>query len=179
MGGTRRLTIRMRKVLVPVDGSRASDCAVRHVIMESKATDSFNIHLLNVQSPLRRHVAQFLNRATRDSFYRDESEKALRPARAMLENAGIPYLFHAEIGPPAEIIAEKALQLGCDHIVIGTARKSSLTRAIESSVTNRVLEITRVPIVVIAGDKASVAERYAVPAAVGGALALLLFSAVD
>jgi len=169
----------MRKVLVPVDGSPASQWAVRHVIRESKAAAGFNIHLLNVQPPLRRHVAQFLSRATRESFYRDQSEKALRPACELLEAAGTPYLFHAEIGPPAEIIAEKALQLGCDHIVMGTARKSSLTRAIESSVTNRVLEITHVPVLVIAGDKASIAERYAIPAAVGGALALLLFSAVD
>jgi nucleotide-binding universal stress UspA family protein len=97
----------------------------------------------------------------------------------MLESAGTAYLFHAEIGPPAEIIAEKALELGCDHIVMGTARKSALTRTIESSVTNRLLEITRVPVVVIAGDQASITERYLVPAAVGGALALLLLSAAD
>lgn len=169
----------MRKVLVPVDGSRASLSAVRHVITESKHAKGCNVHLLNVQPPLRRHVAQFLSRAARESFYRDESEKALRCARAMLENARMPYVFHAEVGPPAEIIAEKSLQLGCDQIVMGTARKSSLLRAIESSVTNQVLEITRVPVVVIAGDKASIAERYAVPAAIGGALVLLLFSAAD
>jgi nucleotide-binding universal stress UspA family protein len=169
----------MRKVLVPVDGSRASLCAVRHVIAESQGTEGCNIHLLNVQRPLRQHVAQFLSRATRESFYRDESEKALRCARAMLEDARMSYVFHAEVGPPADIIAEKALQLGCNQIVMGTARKSSLTRAIESSVTNQVLEITRVQVVVIAEDKASIAERYAVPAAVGGALALLLLSAAD
>ena len=37
------------------------------------------------------------------------------------------------------------------QIVMGTARKSSLTRMIEDSVTNRVLEKTDVPVEVIAG----------------------------
>ena len=35
---------------------------------------------------------------------------------------------------------------------MGTARKNSLTRMFESSVTNRVLELTTVPVEVIAGD---------------------------
>jgi 20S proteasome alpha/beta subunit len=77
------------------------------------------------------------------------------------------------------VITDMASQLGCDHIVMGTTRRSSFTRTIESSVMNKVIELTNVPVVVIAGDKASIAERYAAPAAIGTGLALLLFAAVD
>lgn len=132
------------------------------------------IHVLNVQPPLRRHIAQFVIKATREGFYRDEAQRALGPVRRLLDDAGIPYTVHAKVGHRAELITEMASRLACDHIVMGTGRKSSLTRAIESSVTNKVLELTSVPVVVIAGEKASIAERYGPPVAIGTALGLLL-----
>jgi hypothetical protein len=49
---------------------------------------------------------------------------------------------------------------------------------VESSVTNRVLELTQVPVELIAGDAVSKVERYGVPAGVAAALGLLLL-AVD
>ena len=62
---------------------------------------------------------------------------------------------------------------------MSTARKNSLTRMIEASVTNRVLELTTVPVEVIAGDAVSKLERYGIPAGIGGALALLLLVVAD
>ena len=169
----------MYRVLLPVDDSRASRYAVRHVILECKRNEAMDIHVLNVQLPLRQHIAQFVSTPNRESFYRDEAERALRPVRLLLDDAGTPYTVHTKVGHRAEVITEMASQLGCDHIVMGTARKSSITRTIESSVMNKVIELTRVPVVVIAGDKASMAERYGAPAAIGMGLALLLFAAVD
>ena len=49
----------------------------------------------------------------------------------------------------------------------------------EASVTNRVLELTTVPVAVIAGDAVSKLERYGIPAGIGGALGMLLLAAVD
>ena len=90
-----------------------------------------DIHVLNVQPPLRQHVAQFVSTPNRDSFYRDEAERALRPVRLLLDDAGTPYTLHRKVGHRAEVITEMASQLGCDHIVMGTTRKSSITRTIE------------------------------------------------
>ena len=60
---------------------------------------------------------------------------------------------------------------------MSTARKNSLTRLVENSVTNRVLALTSVPVEVIAGDAMSKWERYGIPAAVVAGLALLLAAA--
>jgi len=57
-----------------------------------------------------------------------------------------------------------------------TARRNSLTRLAENSVTNKVLELTPVPVEVIAGSAVSTYERYGIPAAIGAA-ALLMFAA--
>ena len=48
---------------------------------------------------------------------------------------------------------------------------------LEASVTNRVLELTTVPVEVIAGDAVSNLERYGIPAGIGAATAPLLVAA--
>jgi nucleotide-binding universal stress UspA family protein len=101
----------------------------------------------------------------------------LGPIKQMLDGYGIPYCAHAELGRRAKVIADAARRLRCDRIVIGTARKNSLTRLFENSVTNKVIELTQVPVEVIAGDEVSRLERYGIPAAVGTAAALLMFAA--
>jgi len=165
------------RVLVPVDRSPNARHAVRHVIEQSKAGLPIELHLLNVQPPFSRHGAQSAARRSRDDHHRRESERALRPIRSLLDAAGIPHEVHFQVGPRAEVIAEAARRLACDHIVMGTARKNSLTRMLEASVTSRVLELTPIPVEVVAGRAISPMERYGVPAGFGGALALLLMAA--
>ena len=167
----------MLKVLVPVDGSPNSLHAVRRVVNEFAKDRGMEIHLLNVQAPFSRHVAQFASRKNRDSFHHDEAEKSLRPVRRMLDRAGVPHTVHIEVGRKAEVIAATAQRLRCDHIVMSTARKNSLTRMLEASVTNRVLELTTVPVEVIAGDAVSRLERWGLPAGICTALVLLIAAA--
>ncbi len=166
----------MLKVLIPTDGSPNSQHAVRHVIREFIKNPAMEVHLLNVQAPFSKHIAQFVAKKNRDAHHREEAEKALRPIRQMLDSFGVPHMVHIEVGSKAEVIAGAARRLRCDHIVMSTARKNSLTRMLEASVTNRVLELTTVPVEVIAGDEVSKLERYGIPA-VGAALILLLFAA--
>jgi len=169
----------MLRVLVPVDGSRNSEYALRRVVNEFMKNSETEIHLLNVQPPLSRHIAQFLGKKTRDSFHHDEAEKALRPARLLVEKFGVPYSAHIRVGNKAAAIVDEAQRLRCDRIVMSTARKNSLTRMLEDSTTNKVLEKTSVPVEVIAGDSISKLERYGFPAGLGAALALLIAAAVD
>jgi len=168
----------MLKVLVPVHGSRNCQFAVRHVIREFMNNTAMEIHLLNVQPPFSSYVARFVSRKGLHDYHRDESEKALGPIKQMLDGYGIPYSAHAEVGERAKTITDTARRLRCDHIVMSTARKNSLTRLVESSVTNQVIEMTSVPVEVIAGDAVSKWERYGIPAGIGVALALV-FAAAD
>jgi len=164
----------MMKILIPVDGSTNSLYAARHVAAEMLRDPAMEIHLLSVQGRFSRHIAQFLNHSDLELFYREEAERKLTEVRRFFDRKDIPYIAHVEIGHRAEIIAEMAKRLGCHHIVMGTARKNSLTRMFEASATNRVLELTTVPVEVIAGDAISKLERYGIPAAIGAGLALLL-----
>ena len=164
----------MLKVLIPVDGSRNCQFAVRHVIQQFMNNTAMEIHLLNVQAPFSSHVASLVRKRNLKEFHRDEAEKALAPVKQMLDGFSIPYSTHDELGDKAETISEVARRLRCDHIVMSTARKNSLTRLVEGSVTNRVLELTSVPVELIAGDAVSRWERYGIPAGIGAALAMIL-----
>ncbi len=172
----------MPRVLVPVDGSPNSEFAVRHTATEYLKNSQNNpaeVHLLNVQHPLSRHIAQFLGRNIRESYHRDEAEKALQPARTLLEKFGVPYTTHTLVGEKASTIANEARRLGCDRIVMSTARKNSLTRMIEDSTTNKVLEHTTVPVEVISGQSVSQLERFGIPASLAAIFSLLVAAAVD
>ena len=168
----------MLKVLIPVDGSSNCRFAVKHVIKQFMNNTAMEIHLLNVQMPFSRDIARFVSRKGLQEYQRDQAETALRPVRQMLDGFGIPYSVHTEVGDKARLITDAARRLRCDQIVMSTARKNSLTRWVESSVTNKVLELTSVPVEVIAGDAVSRLERYGIPAALAAAVALRL-AAVD
>ena len=169
----------MLKVLVPVDGSHNALHAVRHVIDEFVKKPDFELHVLNVQPPFSRHISRFVSKNDRDSYHREKAEQVLGPIRKMLDDFRIPYATHTRLGPKAEMIADEARRLRCDRIVLGTARKNSLTRMVEASVTNKVLDLTSVPVEVVVGDSVSKLERYGIPVGIGAGLGALLFLAAD
>lgn len=164
------------KVLVPVDGSPNSAFAVRHVASELKKNGDLEMHLLNVQSPLSRHIGGFLSRKTRDEYHHDEAQKALKPAEALVKELGVPYTTHFCVGNDADMIIDEAKRLQCDRIVMSTARKNSFTRMLQDSTTNNVLEQSTVPVLVIAGEAVSKLERIGVPAAICAVVALVAFA---
>jgi len=169
----------MLKVLVPVDGSRNCEFAIKHVVRQFMNNTAMEIHVLNVQPALTSYITRFLSRKNVREYHQDEAHKALRPIRQMLDGFGIPYAVHIEIGDRAECITATAHRLHCDHIVMSAARKNSLTRLVENSTTNRVLELTSVPVEIIAGNAVSRWERYGIPAGLGTLIALLLAAAAD
>lgn len=150
----------MLKVLVPVDGSANALRAVRHVIAEYQRHHELELHLLNVQPRLYRHISRFVSRPDREAWQQERADAALADARSELTRVGIPHQTHWVAGDRVKEICRAAERLGAHHIVMGTARKNSITRMLEDSVTNGVLEATPVPVEVVAGNAVSKWERW-------------------
>jgi len=163
----------MATLLLPCDGTPNALLAVRHAVEQYRLGDVRMVHLLNVQPPFTAYVARHVSRSLRDDFHRERADEALAEARQLLDAAGVTYHVHGEVGDKARCIANVARRLNCDRIVIGTARKSALVRAVENSLTNRVLERCSVPVEVIVGAPAGMLERVGIPAVLGTGLALL------
>lgn len=165
----------MAKILIPVDGSANSLLAVRQVVNRFIENSAMEVHLVHVRTPLPLHIAQFLSGKDRQRFHREEAEKLMQPARDLLNQHGVPHAVHIELGDKAGSINKLAQRLHVDEIVMGIARKNSLTRLLQDSVTSKVLEIAQVPVEVVAGGEVSKMEKYGLPAGIAAALTLLAF----
>jgi YjbE family integral membrane protein len=165
---------RSARILVPVDGSRNAIDAIERVVEQYPSGAHPEIHLLNVRSPLSRHIAGFLRRSDINVWHREEGLKALAGTMALLAECGIPFAHHVRVGQRAATIAAVAEELSCDRIVMGTARKNTLTRLLQDSVTSEVLARTRAPVEVIVGKRSSTLERLGFAVSVVAAVALLV-----
>jgi YjbE family integral membrane protein len=164
----------VKRVLLPVDASVNSLQAVEHVIGRHAAGAAQEVHLLHVRAPWSQYLARFVSRGDREAYHLQEAERALAPARDMLNRSGVPHTDHVEYGDKAETINAAAGRLGVQQIVMGTARKNSLTRVVEDSVTSRVLEIVEVPVEIVVGRAVSRIERFGLPAGMSAVAAVLI-----
>lgn len=169
----------MPRILIPVDGSESALRAVRHVVNQSLARGGVEAHLLYVRAPFTKYVAGFTSKKSRDAHHREMAEQALAGARELLNRYSVPHSVHTDAGDRAECIHRMAQRLRVDKIVMGTARKNSLTRIIQDSVSSRVLALAQVPVEVIVSGSVSKLERYGVPAGIGTALAALTVAVTD
>jgi YjbE family integral membrane protein len=169
----------MNKVLIPVDGSASSLQAVRHVVNKYMGDSNLEVHLLHVRPPFSQHVSRFVSKGNRQSYHRELAQKALQGAQELLNKHSVPHATHIELGDTAAVIDRVAQRLHADQIVMGTARKNTLIRMVQDSVTAKVLEVARVPVEVVAGAPASRWERFGIPAAIGSAIAALFVATAD
>ncbi|GIK96930.1 MAG: universal stress protein [Alphaproteobacteria bacterium] len=135
------------RILVPVDGSDPSLAAVRFVVDTLvPASDGLEIHLLNVQPPLPSAASTFIDSGVVRGFHQEEGEKALAPARKLLDGAGVAYSSHTAVGDPAETVVTYADQRQCDGIVMGTRGLGRVAGLVLGSVASKVLHLTKVPV---------------------------------
>ena len=139
----------MKQVLVPIDGSECSLRAVQYLVDAAASGQRPEVHLVNVQVALPTEVGQFVARENIHDFHHEQSGDALRPATERLAAAGIAFTVHEEVGSAADRITALATELGCDHIVMGTHGRSALTEFLVGSTTLKVLQRTKVPVVLV------------------------------
>jgi nucleotide-binding universal stress UspA family protein len=129
----------MLKALVPVDGSENSLCAVRHVIKLIEDAEQIELHLLNVQPPLRSDITTFVPEKAVHDFHVEEGRKALKAACDLLDAAGIRYHSDIYVGQPAEVIAEYARRFDCGRVIMGTHGYGTVAQLLLGSVSHEVI----------------------------------------
>ena len=140
----------MRRILIPVDGSDRSLQAVRCAARQALTGDSVEIHLLNVQPRIFPEDALVSLPAEKlDTYYYQQSGKALQPAEEVLHAAGLSCFVHRAFGSIAQTIVEKARELDCEAIVMSSCGHGRIAGMLLGSVSVKVLHLADVPVTLI------------------------------
>ena len=115
----------MDEILVPIGDPGESQWAAEEAIALYRK-GAARIHLLNVQRPLPRHVAQFFSGGDLREFHRDAGMRVLGPAMQILDEAGIPHDDHVLVGNQAETIVRFAKEHHCSKVVLDNAPKGGM-----------------------------------------------------
>jgi len=169
----------MSNILIPVDGSKNSDLAVKHAVKTYGNSSQVHFHLCNVQPTLYRHIGKYLSKQDINEWHAERAKQAVKVAGEYLEKNGVNYSFTYVTGEKGAALLEEANRLNCDRIILGTHKKNSLSRLFENSTTARLLEISDLPVEVVTGESLPTLERWGIPALGVGAATALMAVVID
>ena len=148
---------RAMKILVAVDGSDYSRMAIEFVASRRTLIKcNPDVEVLHIQTPLPANPARVVGTKVVHSYYADEAEKVLKPARLRLHRAGLSPTVRYVVGRPAIEISKTADKDDVDLLVLGSHGHSALAGMLLGSVTNEVLVRTKRAVLIVRGK----AKRY-------------------
>jgi nucleotide-binding universal stress UspA family protein len=141
------------KILLPVDGSKASDRAVGELLSYiPMLRDAPRIEMLYVHLPLRpMPIVQgvVIDMHGSDKYYEAETRTATAAAVEQLQRHNIDFSLSTAVGEPAEEICKVALEKQCDMIWMGTRGMGGFANLFLGSVATKVLHRAHTPVVLI------------------------------
>lgn len=138
------------KVLIPVDGSDLALDAVRHALHLLHNGLQASFVLVTVQQPtfvyemILAPDAEVLERVTGAV-----GSRALEGAKALLNDAGVPFESDIGSGEPAPTLIELCEHHGCEAIIMGARGLGGLRAALLGSVSQAVLHASKVPVTIV------------------------------
>jgi nucleotide-binding universal stress UspA family protein len=141
----------MRRILVAIDGSETARRALDFAVMQARLAPVAELHVLNAQPTLSNYTAAEIY-VTAERIQQVAAERAraiLDAAAERLANAGCSYQLEQTEGDPAETIARRAAELGCESITMGTHGLTSLGILFLGSVAQKVVHHASVPVTLV------------------------------
>jgi len=141
-------------LLVPVDGSDASDAAVDHALELATAFDA-GLHFVFAVEVSPDSVARGVGGIdpTVAESLREEGEEVIAAHRETAMELELPCEHTIETGAPDEVIANAAENAGADAVVMGTHAREGLERELLGSTAERVLRGVDLPVLAVPPEK--------------------------
>jgi nucleotide-binding universal stress UspA family protein len=137
------------RILVPTDDSPSARRALRHVLDLAARGLAVEIHLLNVQPPVRGVATSIVSSADLADYHRDEGMKVLAGPLRTAQAAGLTAHAHIAVGDPGETVLDFARRLACDQIVMGTRGFGAVTSLVLGSVARHVVGTGHLPVTLL------------------------------
>ncbi|MBC7683252.1 MAG: universal stress protein [Ferruginibacter sp.] len=140
------------KILVAVDGSKFALHAVKYAakLVAQLLPGSHSITLLSVHDDTGLgHAKAFVGSETVADYLREISEKELKPARKVLNAAGIQHDMVERTGHVAKEILDCAQKGKFDLVVLGSKGRGAIADLLIGSVAQRVLAAAQQPVLLV------------------------------
>jgi len=143
----------IKKIVIATDGSEYTKKSVEFAIKLAKNLNA-EIHGIYVMDTAA-FVSIPLDAALEDilEILKEEGRKALEYVENLAKENGVR--VHTKIleGYPAEMIVKYAEEIGADLISVGTLGKSGIERFILGSVSEKVIRLSKIPVMVVKGER--------------------------
>ena len=137
------------RILIPVDGSAHARKAIEHALAIVAKDPTAEVHLLNVQPPVRGGAASLVSQSDLDGYHRDEGMKVLADPAKQVEAAGARPHLHVGVGDPGDTVLSVAQRLGCTQIVMGTRGLGAVGALLMGSVARDVAGKSEIPVTLL------------------------------
>ncbi|RLM53321.1 universal stress protein [Halobellus sp. Atlit-31R] len=137
-------------ILVPVDGSDASDAAADRAIEMARDADA-TVSVLSVVDVPRLTAARLDTDALLDG-YESEAQRHVAAVAERARAAGVDVETAVQRGSPYQMILDRIDEVDADLLVMGGHGRHGLERYLLGSTTERILRLAPVPVLVLRGD---------------------------
>jgi nucleotide-binding universal stress UspA family protein len=140
------------KILVATDGSKHALHAVKYAAKLARLLRSASnaITLISVHDDVGLNAAKtFVGSDKVADYLRELSEKELKPARSLLNAAGVKHNMIIRTGHIAQEIVACANSGKYDLIVLGAKGRSAIADLLLGSVSQRVLATAKQPVILV------------------------------
>ena len=140
------------KILFATDGSKPALHAVKYAIglVRQLSSTSSSITLISVHDDAGlRHAKAFVGRGVVADYLRELSEKELKPARKLLDAAGIKHDMEVRTGHVSTEIISLAKAGKYELLVLGAKGRAAVADLLLGSVAQRVLATAQTPVLLV------------------------------
>ena len=141
----------MRRILVAIDGSDGSMRALDFAARQAGYAPAAELHVLTIQPAAAANTAWeiYVSAERLQEIAAERSRDILAAAAERLQGASFGVQLEQLTGEPAETIASRAAELGCESIVMGTHGLGKLGVLLMGSVAQRVLHHATLPVTLV------------------------------
>ena len=138
------------KILLAVDGSAYTKKMLAYLATHDELFGAGNSYaLMTVQPALPPRARAAVGKEAVDSYYREESEKVLKPVGQFLSRHGIDAKSITKVGHAGEAICKAANAGKFDMVVMGSHGHGVFGNLVLGSVATQVLAHSKVPVLLV------------------------------
>jgi nucleotide-binding universal stress UspA family protein len=140
------------KILAATDGSKYALRAVKQAaaLLANNKDRTNSITLISVHDDAGlRHAQSFVGKAAITDYLREQSDKDLKSAMKVLNDAGIKHDQMILVGKPAAEIVEAAQKGKYDLVVLGSKGRNAVSDLLLGSVAQRVMSLSKQSVLLV------------------------------